>query len=232
MTTAVTDVPMTLTEGLLALLRLYEAPGAVYVTARSEGGIGQAGLEIAPPVLYLPAPLCKLIEERWGLQISATTRGRDGSPAAYPVAWAHWPVALDFSAATDWKHRPRPEALAAIAERLAAFPCAPTIVIDGVRELAAVWHLEAPLDCGRDAARILALQRGLAARLGADVTAGESLETWLPLPGGIVRNVGSDPPVVTFAGVAPDRRYPAEVLEQAAAAEAVAVPAPKKGRRA
>jgi hypothetical protein len=221
-TPAVASPAPTLVGCLASLLAGFTgAAESVILEARSLHGFGRVELPLRPPIAAVPMPLIGLLEDAWGIRFTPATREGDGTPVSLAYAFALWPIALDFGEATGWTHQPNAAALDRIVAALRGFEAAPTFLIDGLREVAALWSLSAPLDVRREAARARALQRQLAATLDADVAAGEDLATTLPLPGSIVRGVGAVAPIplVRFAVVAPERRYAIDQLEAACAGD-------------
>lgn len=141
---------------------------------------------------------------------------------SYPAAFVVWRPALAFSRETDWQYVVPEADQCAIADLIGAvppgtFPLAPSYLIDGTSELAALWLLDEPLSlhAPADRARAEALQVRLSARLSADASAG-ALDAMLPLPGSAVRDVGqaNTPPVVLLT-CAPGRHYTLMQLEEA-----------------
>lgn len=94
---------------------------------------------------------------------------------------------------------------AAVRERLAACPLAPSLTIASGGGLQPYWLLKEPADVGTDAEHLRDVLRRLAAYLGADVVAGEPARI-LRIPGST--NIKYTPPrVVRVEQFSPERRY-------------------------
>ncbi len=239
MSTETAAVPLTagITALLNALARGAEG-GVLDIHARSEHGLGYDHKLPRIPRggwTYLPAFVFDLLEAGWAVQFGAAAR-QPGSGAEFlslcALFTAHR-IETDFKPAPgqSWKWRRDEAAAANVLRWLREFSSAPAFIIDAFKEIVALWPLAEPI-CALDEAR--RLQRRLAELLGAatqqvtlripsTTTAGGSLlETpaddplaYLPMPGSIIRELGSPPPVVTFAAVAPDRSYPLAEIEAA-----------------
>ncbi len=210
-------VPDTLSGCIQSLLALFgDCQGHVFLDAWSEGGVGHEVVFLPPgSVGVVPAPVLNLLEANWEVKLGPATRSEDGTPISLAALVARWRPDPVFKKSWPPSWTPRLENLTRIAEALRTAPLAPTFVLDGGLEIAALWALESALDLHRDAGRAVAVQRQLAARLGADRAAAEDLRTLVPLPGSIVRGVGFPPPLASFAVVAPERTCSLDRLEEA-----------------
>jgi len=203
--------------------------GTLEIHARTEGGVGYRHQTLATPPgvpwAYLPPSLLELIEERWVIYVGAAVRGPAGSGlVSLAVLFATWPIRVDFSRDTRWRHEPVGGDVDAARARLEQFPLVPAFLIDAFESLTAIWPLDAPL---RDMEYAARTQRALAERLDASmapttllVPGGRNLTftTDAPgalvlLPGSPVRSRGTPPPIVTFAQASPEPVYTLEQFE-------------------
>jgi hypothetical protein len=120
---------------------------------------------------------------------------------------------VSFSQATGWEYRVLDEDAASLRQAINGFPVKPSLVIDGGNEVVLAWFLHPPLSLRTNHARVAVAQAAIAQRLGAEPMEVGAL---IPVPGTIVRNMGSNPPVVTVAHLDTDLKYTLEDLEHAA----------------
>jgi hypothetical protein len=186
-----------LTEQLAALLNVMFAGcrGGVSIEARSLAGVGRAGAVLPfdgprPPFRHVPLWLLGQLEpgEEWGMTFSATSRAMDNAVQDLGALFVTIATPPAMTVSDGWQVPADVDAAARA--RLVAFPLPPTIVLNDLHTLAAVWALEQPLDVARDGRQATELLTRLAARLGG--AAGDDvLRTMLPLPGTLVRNAGT-----------------------------------------
>jgi hypothetical protein len=202
------------------VLRLFDqAPGQVYVDARSLDGIGHESTQISPPFpCGVPLPQLSLLADNWGVRL-APFACDGGRWVAAPLLVALWrPQILVQTSAQGVCRVVTPDAEAAIAAGLRVMP-PPTVAVDAGHEVWAGWALETPIT---DMARAGDLLCAVAARVGADAEAFAALDKahtsaareslTLPL-GGIIRNWNNQPPeYVRVLDVAPSRRYTLDAL--------------------
>jgi hypothetical protein len=231
-----------LTEAVLTLLNALVAgarPGVLELRARSLHGVGFLEQRVPIPERgafgYLPDAVLRLLEDGgWALTLGAATRDDSARPQDLAVVFARFRLVRTFRAGELGID---PADVAAARARLAAFPVAPAVLLDGATEWVAVWPLAAPIPLDRDRARATRLQRALAERLGASTDvltlstpsrsgapalvtelAADDPAGYLPVPGGIVRECGVPAPRVRVAAIAP-HRYGLTDLEAALAGD-------------
>jgi len=209
-TPALAPPPIPLCRGLLALLNMLTRckSGAVRLDGRSAGGIGtwQGVLRLdGQPFLVLPEAILTQLEDigGWALTFTPAVWSEElSAPTMLPLAF----VLVDLAPAyrngpNGWRWYPDEERARTAINALAAFPAAPALVIDGFAVLAICWQLAEPVPAD-DRAR--GLLRALATRFGGSLPEDDPLTATAPLPGSIVRNVGTiDIPVVRFVTLDP-----------------------------
>ena len=210
-------------------------PGALCVDARSLGRVGHQAYMLPVDARgsafhALPLALLALLEDGgWQLRVSVAVHDEAGTPPrALNALFASWVLPLEFRAPDGgaWRWYIAPEQTARVRDALAAFPFAPSVLIDAGPEVIALWALTEPL---RDMTRARTAQRALTERLGADsdarpqpgnrpVLAADDPGVLVPLAG-IVRGMGDTlPPLITLPLVEPARVYDLSDLERALAA--------------
>jgi hypothetical protein len=203
------------------------ARGALRIAGRTPSGI-DGGREVWVradrfSTAWLPVDLMGVLEDHgWALRLHAAVRVPAGAAEAAQLnaLIVTWPAA-------DEDRR---------AEALAAFPLAPSAVIDGARELPGdggatvdvIFGLTEPVTLPESADLARALLARLAATLGADPVSDtvDLAGLSVPLPGTMTREVR--PRLVTALCVHPERRY--SVRELMAATEPAAPTATIGGR--
>lgn len=239
--TTTTSVEMTFTAALLGFLNaLGHDAGDVQleIHARSPAGVGyeqyiptvpRGGWRCLPPFAFT------MLDSGWEVRIGAATRrARTSEFASLSTLFAVFSLELDFRpipGRESARWRREADAVAEVMARLAGFAAPPGFILDGFKELVALWPLRDPI-LDLDRARIM--QRRLSETLGATTqtvglpvrfsasAGGFVIETpaddpmaFLPLPGSIVRQVGQLVPVVTFTAASPDRIYDIHKMEAA-----------------
>lgn len=113
--------------------------------------------------------------------------------------------------------------IAEILSKLEALSVPPTLVIDALPDLVAVWALDRPMKAAEPAEQdtVTALVRSLAARLDGDVPADDVRlsDLSVPLPGSAPANPGAEWVPVSVVAFHPSRVYSQPDLEAAIAAK-------------
>jgi hypothetical protein len=208
--------------------------GLVALRAWSRSGIGfeRLSLRVEKPPPVVPEPLLGLLESHQHIVFGVAARDEaDQALVALPAVFARFETAPELVGST-WCV---PAAtLAHVDAQLTGFPLAPTVVIDAIATVTALWAFDVPLDLGQEPDRARTLQQRLVARVSASTdevtytipttTLGpatvqtiraDDLSMFVPLPGGIVRDCGSPPPVVVFRTLELERRYAIDQVERA-----------------
>ena len=235
---------------LLDLLLGAGEGGQLDVDARTEGGLGHQLVFVRHVTRgFLPEVVLTLLEGRadWHLRVRpAVRRIATTHPLRLHVTFARWLVTPVFNR-KDWVIPA--DRVGAIVQRIRAFPLVPTVLLDGVTELTALWALATPLDLRQEGvqAHARAWQARFAEALGAETgpvrhimqrsaisqhgdqgiieeRAACDPEAFVPLAG-VVRQLGTRgaPSYVRILDIDPDRRYTVAALE--AAIQATTTPA-------
>lgn len=234
---------LSLTAGVAAFLNALARGaegGVLEFHARSPMGYGYENKRLTIPRdgwIHLPPVAIDLLEAGWGVHLGAAARqpGAGAEFLSLSALFTTHMIPVDFKPAPgeSWRWRRDQAAAVDVLRRLNKFPLAPAFMLDGFKEIVALWPLVAPIRALEDARR---LQRRLAEALGAatqqvamsipslmhggghahvvEYPADDPLAI-LPWPGSIVRDLGSPPPVVIFAAIAPDHIYSTAQIEAA-----------------
>ena len=217
-------------------------PGSLKVDARSLQGLGHHSLFVTRGVnpRWIPGCLLPFLEAHppiWHVRVDAMVRSTGSSPKFLNALFARWIIVPTFNR-KQWVIAA--EQVAAADSQLAAFALPPTIVINGVVEIVALWKLQEPIDVSKAAGLAMArtLQGRLAAAIGASTAPmtdvsnvpetnwsggaapgirtvhADDPEGSFPLCG-IVRTMGVDaPPVITIPTVNLSNTYALAELER------------------
>lgn len=225
--------PPLLSRGLAALFSCLTrgAPpdGVLPCTAQAGNILGVKTLPL--PVssvrdLWIPPPLIPRLEMDpfpWRCRLAVHMHDRPATVSALAVGFPFARIFVNRDDPTSpYGQQPTwPPEIEATAERLLALSTPPTLLIDARSELVALWALADPLDVTQSDARVMALLRVLAARVGA-VPPGDQAtiaDVTLPLPGFPIANAtGGDPEVTTITHLS-DRAYALADFEAACATE-------------
>ncbi|MBZ5560365.1 MAG: hypothetical protein LAO77_24170 [Acidobacteriia bacterium] len=248
MAKTITPPAETFSERLAKILALLVGggPGRLRLDARTESGIGHVQLDIdrVEPG-WMPIPLLRLIEEGndWFVQFqpAIAAAGGEAPPLRMEIAFARFKFPMQLKRRMNVADA---DAKRAILQRLEGFAARPTVIIDAVDEIVALWKLAAPLDFRHEQrAQIYLLQDNLAMALNAttapqeqrkyhattmetnhrpDSVAANSPLSWLPLCGRH-RFAGAHAarPLVKILNLDSSRVYTADALHTATAGAAV-----------
>ena len=229
------------------LLGTSEHREALHLEARSDCGFGYERFNVSTIAQWKrPDGGGRFLEAcaSWFITVAPAVRdGASDRALRLHALFARWFIEPFMDVTTGWEWAIPAEPVAKLRKRIRSFKCPPTVVIDGLREITALWQLKEPMELRPEAAHaaVVDVQARLAQALGAscaetkhfvpssqpvgpdnftrvDVNPAYAPESFIPLCG-IVREMGSRdgaPHVVTL-DVEPERVFGLEEIERAIA---------------